>query len=52
MNCCNLFHGDNCCWLIVIILAILLFGNCFCGDTAVSSNSGCGCGCERSRCCD
>lgn len=38
----NLFGGNDCTWILFIIIVLLLIDDCDCGDDRRNS---CGCGC-------
>ncbi len=44
-NClCNLFDGNNCTWIIILALIIILFscgGNCGCSNNCGNNNCVC-----------
>lgn len=47
---CNLFGGNGCTWIIVLLILFLIcenggfFGGCGCGEQTATQNQ-CGCGC-------
>ena len=47
--CNNCFGGNNCWWIIILILLFCNCGGSMCGGTY--NNGGCGCDNDRCGCC-
>ena len=49
----NCFGGNNCLWIIILLILFCGCGNNggMCATPCQSGNNGCGCGCERNHDC-
>lgn len=41
----NLFCGNDCNWILLVIIVLLLIDDNGCGNTVNAGGCGCGCGC-------
>ena len=46
----NFLCGNNCSWIIILVIIAIFFCNNDCGTSGIS-NSGCGCGNSGCGCC-
>ena len=47
----NCFGGNNCLWIIILLILFCGCGNMGGCGNMVTGNGGCGCGCERHNDC-